>query len=318
MKLTLRDLLLALLPLGVVTAVVLALRWLLGPLAILHIRADLGTLAIALGGLASLLLIASLGTRRNGIARSQAAMDAAQKTQSEAHRRFLRRLDHEMKNPLTAIRAALANLGLTQTEAERKRMTEDVQHQAERLSRLVADLRKLAELEDRPIEQLPVDIPDLLNEVVEAARCNPLFAGRDLRLVVSQVPWQLPAAVGDRDLLALAYYNLMDNALKFTGPQNPVEVRALEDGRSLIVEVADRGAGVAEDDLPRIFDELYRGANARGVEGSGLGLALVQRIITRHGGTVAVRSRSGQGTVFTVRLPLNGKEAPGQTRVGIA
>ena len=316
MKLNRRDLLLALLPVAVITAAVLALRGLLGPLAVLQIRIDLGNVAIALGGLASLLLFACLGTRRAGMARSQAAMDAAQKTQSDAHRRFLRRLDHEMKNPLTAIRAALANLGLPQTETERKRMTEDVQHQAERLSRLVADLRKLAELEDRPIEQLPVDIPDLLNEVVEAARCNPIYVGRDIRLVVSQVPWQLPAAVGDRDLLALAYYNLMDNALKFTGAQNPVEVRALEDGRSLIVEVADSGAGMAEDDLPRIFDELYRGANARGVEGSGLGLALVQRIITRHGGDVAVRSRSGQGTVFTVRLPLS-KEAPVHARAGV-
>jgi len=178
------------------------------------------------------------------------------------------------------------------------------------MSRLVAGLRKLAELEDRPIEQLPVDLADLLNEVVEAARCNPMYAGRDVRLVVSQVPWQLPAAAGDRDLLALAFYNLMDNALKFSGPQNPVEVRALEDGHWLIVEVADSGAGIAEVDLPHIFDELYRGTNARGVEGSGLGLALVQRIVARHKGDVAVRSRAGQGTVLTVRLPLNRKEAP--------
>jgi two-component system OmpR family sensor kinase len=125
-----------------------------------------------------------------------------------------------------------------------------------------------------------------------------------VRLVVSQVPWQLPAVAGDRDLLALAFYNLMDNALKFTGPRDPVEVRALEDGHFLIVEVADSGAGIAEEDLPLIFDELYRGSNARGVDGSGLGLALVQRIVARHKGDVSIRSRPGQGTVFTVRLPL--------------
>jgi two-component system, OmpR family, sensor kinase len=314
MKSRIRNLLLGLIPVLVVAAVVGILRWLLGPIPILQIRADLGTAAILVSGLASILLIVYLEGRRAALGRSQARVDAIQKSQAEAHRRFLRRLDHEMKNPLMAIRAALANLGLTQTEAERRRLTEDVQHQVERMRRLVADLRKLAELEDRPIELLPVDIPDLLNEVVEAARCNPIYAGRDLRLVVSQVPWQLPTIAGDRDLLALAFYNLMDNALKFTGPQNPVEVRATEDGRALIVEVADSGAGIAEEDLPQIFDELYRGSNARGVEGSGLGLALVQRIVIRHKGDVAIRSRPGQGTVLTVRLPLNAKEAPGHTK----
>jgi two-component system, OmpR family, sensor kinase len=309
---------LGIIPLLVATAAVMLLRWRIGPIPILVVRADLGTVAIALFGLISLLLIVFLETKRATVARGQANMDSAQKSHGEAHRRFLRRLDHEMKNPLMAIRAALANLSLTQSEADRKRLTEDVQHQVERMRRLVADLRKLAELEDRPIEQLPVDIPDLLNEVVEAARCNPLYAGRDLRLVVSQVPWQLPPVAGDRDLLALAFYNLMDNALKFTGPQNPVEVRATEDGRTLIVEVADSGAGIAEEDLPQIFDELYRGSNARGVEGSGLGLALVQGIVIRHKGEVAIRSRPGQGTVLTVRLPLNGKEAPGHARHGEA
>ncbi len=307
MKLTWRDLLLALAPIAAMAVAAAALFWLAGPLPILYLRADLGTSMVLAGGLISLVLIVWLGTRRAWIMRSQAALEAVQKTHSEAHRRFLRRLDHEMKNPLMAIRAALANLGLTQTDADRRRLTGDVQHQVERMSRLVADLRKMAELEDRQIEQLPVDLPELLNEVVEAARCNPIYTGRNLRLVVSQVPWQLPTATGDRDLLALAFYNLMDNSLKFTGPQDPVEVRAFEDGRWLIVEVADSGAGIAEDDLPQVFDELYRGSNARGVEGSGLGLALVQRIIARHGGEVAIRSRAGQGTVFTVRLPLADK-----------
>jgi signal transduction histidine kinase len=101
----------------------------------------------------------------------------------------------------------------------------------------------------------------------------------------------------------LAFYNLVDNALKFTGPENPIEIRAFEDGRSLLVEVADTGPGIPPDELPRIFEELYRGTNARGFEGSGLGLALVQRVIARHGGAVSVRSRPGQGSVFTVRLP---------------
>jgi two-component system OmpR family sensor kinase len=112
--------------------------------------------------------------------------------------------------------------------------------------------------------------------------------------------------LGDRDLLGLAFYNLVENALKYSGPGDAVEVRAVEDGRWLNIEVADTGPGISEDDLPRVFEELYRGTNARGQEGSGLGLALVRRVIDRHGGEMSVRSRqAGQkGTVFRIRLAV--------------
>jgi len=82
------------------------------------------------------------------------------------------------------------------------------------------------------------------------------------------------------------------------------EVRAFEDRRWVVVEVADTGPGIPEGDLPHVFEELYRGENARGVEGSGLGLALVRAVAQHHGGSVAVRSREGEGTAFTLRLPL--------------
>jgi signal transduction histidine kinase len=100
-------------------------------------------------------------------------------------------------------------------------------------------------------------------------------------------------------------YNLVENALKFTSVEEPVEVRALEDGRAIVVEVADSGTGIHAEDLPKIFEELYRGSNARGIEGSGLGLALVNRIVTLHGGQISVRSRqeNPRGTVFTIKLP---------------
>jgi two-component system OmpR family sensor kinase len=93
--------------------------------------------------------------------------------------------------------------------------------------------------------------------------------------------------------------------LKFTSAQEPVEVRALDDGEAVVMEVPDSGEGIPSEDLPKIFGELYRGSNARGTEGSGLGLALVSRIIALHGGQIEVRSRQTEprGTVFTVRLP---------------
>ena len=170
---------------------------------------------------------------------------------------------------------------------------------------MLNDLRKLSDLEERSIERMPVHIPELLDDVVDAARTIPAYQGRNVNLFISKVPAPLPPVRGDRDLLSLAVYNLVENALKYSSPTDSVEVRALEDGKAVVVEVADSGAGIASEDLSKIFEELYRGSNARTTEGSGLGLALVNRIISLHGGQIDVRSRQDgpRGTVFTVRLP---------------
>jgi len=83
-----------------------------------------------------------------------------------------------------------------------------------------------------------------------------------------------------------------------------VEVRLREDGRWVVVEVADQGPGIAEEDLPHIFEELYRGRNAQGFPGSGLGLAIARQVVLRHGGEIEIRSRPRVGTLVTVRLPV--------------
>jgi len=223
---------------------------------------------------------------------------------AEERRRFLQRLDHELKNPLTAIRAGLANLTWLPSEEARQDVLDSVDAQALRLSRLASDLRKLAELEIRPLESTPVDVGELLYEVVTVARERPEGGQRRLNLSVPQAPWPLPAVEGDQDLLFLAVHNLVDNALKFTAPGDTVEIRAFEDGARLVIEIADTGPGIPEDEIPHVWDELYRGQGAQGVPGSGLGLALVQAVAKRHGGQVSLRSRAGQGTVFTLRLPI--------------
>ena len=226
--------------------------------------------------------------------------DTAQK-----RRHFLRRLDHEMKNPLMGMRAALVNLKEEKTEELRLRAVGNASRAVERLTRLLTDLRKLSDLEERTIERLPVNVPELLDDVVSAARTIPAYERRTIALLIPKIPSPFPMVTGDRDLLVLAVYNLVENALKFTSAEDSIEVRALEDGRSILIEVADSGVGIPPEDVSRIFDELYRGSNARGTEGSGLGLALVNRITVLHGGGVGVRSSQNEprGTVFTIRLP---------------
>lgn len=278
------------------------------PLTVYQLQFDLSSLMWLAGALLTAWLLSLWLVRRLAARRFEQRLSQQQREQDEAHRRFLRRLDHEMKNPLTALRALLANLEAAALPEERRALAQDAHRQAERLSRLGGDLRKLAELDDRPLEWGLVDMPELLNEVVESMLGQPEYAGRQLKCSIAEVPWRLPPVTGDRDLLLLAFYNLVSNALKFSRAEDVVEVRAAEAERTVVVEVADNGPGIEPDDLPRVFEELFRGANARGSEGSGLGLALVQRVVALHGGEVSVQSRrDGQrGALFTVRLPLAG------------
>jgi len=270
------------------------------PDMLITLRTDLGNLLLVLSVLVAVpWLMVVLAWRR----RRQAAMHVVRLEAADEKRRFLRRLDHELKNPLTAIRAGLANLAETHLEDAQLQTLSSVEAQTLRLSRLSSDLRKLAELETRPLERSTVDVNEMLHEAYSLAQDQPNAGERELKITVPQAPWPLPAIQGDRDLLFLAVHNLLDNAIKFTQPGSTIEIRGFEDGSSLVVEVADTGQGIPEDELAHVGEELYRARGARGIPGNGLGLALVQAIIHLHGGKVTIRSREGKGTVVTLRLP---------------
>jgi two-component system OmpR family sensor kinase len=140
------------------------------------------------------------------------------------------------------------------------------------------------------------------------AQEQPGAAERHLNLSIPQAPWPLPNVQGDPDLLMLAIHNLLENALKFSHPGDTLELRAFEDGADIVIEVADTGPGIPEDEQPHVWDELFRGEAGRGIPGSGLGLALVRAIAERHNGRASLRSRFGQGTVFSLRLPASRTE----------
>ena len=286
-------------------------------------QADMGIAAFVVGGVVrqwsffgfllgfiiTVFLIVLYFWDRRSIRQARAMIAEALCEMEQNRRNFLRRLDHEIKNPLTGLRAALVNLQEAQNKEERIRAADNAGRAVARLSRLLADLRKLSDLGERPIEQSRVDVPDLLQDAVDAAHVLPAYDGRDVSLLIPKVPSPFPSVTGDRDLLVLAVYNLIENALKFTSGEDSVEVRASEDGQAIVIEVADSGGGIAPEDQPKIFEELYRGTNARSTEGSGLGLALVKRIIALHHGQIHIRSSQAEprGTVFTIRLPVTGR-----------
>jgi two-component system OmpR family sensor kinase len=270
---------------------------------------DLAALVSNGGLLIGLIILLVLAGREWAARRVQSAHTEAQTAESAARRRFLRRLDHELKNPLQIIRLGVVNLrqqaALT---PEQTTSLDRVAQQTQRLQELVEDLRNLADIEERGLDRTAVRLQDVLSDAVDFAGGQ----GRTVALNLQQVPWPVSSVYGDPDLLLILFRNLIENALKFTDDGDRVEVRATDDGRSATVEVADTGSGIPPDDLPNIFEELYRGQNSRALNasGSGLGLALVKRIVDLHGGEIIPRSRVGQGTVMTVRLPL----APEQAR----
>jgi two-component system OmpR family sensor kinase len=283
---------------GVLLAILLRLAY---PLTILDFGFyfDPATLALLICLLIALILLgASLFIRRQEL-ETKKALDAQADSLEEEHRRFIQRLDHEMKNPLTAIKVQLDNLQESTTGS--LPVITDVRAQADRLVLLTRGLRSLADLETRPLEMEPVDIDELLQEVVDF-----LEATERINLDIQRLPWTIPPIKGDRELLLMAFRNLVENALNYS--VDSIEVRARHTSGHLIVEVIDTGRGIPSEDLPLVTEELYRGSNVHEVDGSGLGLSIVKRIILRHGGRLELRSRSGQGTIASVQLPYEQAE----------
>jgi two-component system, OmpR family, sensor kinase len=303
-----RRIILCLIPSVVCLGAMIGVETLAPNLPVLMLRISAGWVLLMVGLLTTVLITSVFALRWWERIHVRDVISKERQTYLESRHRFFRRLDHELKNPLTGIRAAIANLEETDRRDSLSATLPDIRRQVDRMVRLTSDLRKLADLDDIPLELSEVDLGTLLEGVVETLRAQSKETGRDFRLIIPCVPWPLPLVNADADMLNLAFHNLIGNAFKYSRPQDTIEVRASERDHFVQVEIADSGPGIPGEELPRIFEELYRGSNARGSEGSGLGLALVRRIVERHGGSISVRSRMDlmPGTVFAVLLPFLG------------
>ena len=266
--------------------------------------------ALVVGEVLAIVLLVALavtvGRRRRDAALRRLRLQVQEEARMQ-HRQFLRRLDHELKNPLTAVRAAVADASQGASPAIAVNL-EVVDAQSRRMSRLLTDLRKLAELEAAPLDLEDVDLAETVQDAVTAVIEE--AAGRGvavrIRLDLPSAPWPLPHVRGDGDLLYSAVYNIVSNAAKYTPAGGAVEVRGREEGGTVTIEVADTGIGVPEREMGLVFRELGRAGNARALPGSGLGLPLVRTIAQRHGGTVGMTSREGVGTRVWLVLPVAG------------
>ncbi|RIK57680.1 MAG: hypothetical protein DCC57_01635 [Chloroflexi bacterium] len=216
------------------------------------------------------------------------------------HRRFLSRLDHEFKNPLTALRAGLQTLELTPLTPQQQHIVAVMAAETLRLSRLIADLRKLAELEAQPLNLQPVSLPALITETVQLER-ERFEAGQ--RFLTYETDLAQEVWLVDEDLLALALHNLLDNAYKYTNAGDHIRVIA-SGHQELLIGVSDTGIGIPPAELAHVWEELYRSQQLEKIAGSGTGLALVKAIAERHGGEATIESTVGEGTTVLLRLPL--------------
>lgn len=255
---------------------------------------------LLLGGLAAVLILAihTLVRLSMNYLRQLSVERLRRETLAE-HARFLRRLDHELKNPLTTLRTGLKTLTLTGLNEQQQRLTGAMEAEVLRMIRLVTALRNLADMESQPLNLRPVRLEDFVAGLVQNEEERLAQAGLSLTplLEASQPVWIL-----DEDLLSLAVHNLLDNARKYASPGGAVELRVVADS-DLLIQVWDNGQGIAPEYLPHVWEELYRADPLGDTAGSGIGLALVKTIVERHGGGVAIDSQPGQGTTVSLRLP---------------
>jgi two-component system OmpR family sensor kinase len=282
------------------TAMVLGQGWLPNRVWIAQYSIDTAAIMTRVGLLVSVLLLTGWWLSSRHIQRVRAAQDVARDEAARQHKLFVQRLDHEIKNPLAIMQLSVVNI-LNDLNDEERRSAERLQSQVDRLRQLVMDLRALTELEDRIVERNQIDLQSLLENAIETVLVD---RTQQIELTVQRVPWPVGKIIGDADLLTIAFTNLLSNAVKFTSAEGNIRLHVTDTGQSVIVEVADNGIGIPSADVPHVFDELYRASNAARISGSGMGLALVQRIIALHHGEVSLRSREGHGTVITVQLPL--------------
>jgi two-component system sensor histidine kinase MprB len=220
-------------------------------------------------------------------------MLAALEESTRAQRQLVADASHELRTPLTSVRTnieVLAGDRLLPAE-ERARLLSDVVEQLEEMTTLIAELIELARAEQQSVEPEHVRLDLLVADAVERARRNRPEVVYTVELepaVVAGVPATIERAVG----------NLLDNAAKWSPSGAEVEV-ALRDGR---LTVRDHGPGIAEEDLPYVFDRFYRARAARGMPGSGLGLAIVRQVAESHGGEVLAERAEGGGTRMVLTL----------------
>jgi two-component system sensor histidine kinase SenX3 len=216
---------------------------------------------------------------------------------------FVSNISHELKTPVGALAILAEAMSDSDDPEVNRHLALKMVEEAHRASSTIDDLLELSRIElGGPGDRESVGIGEVLGEAIARHRLTAETAG----VCVRRVGDEEIVVDGDRRQLVSAVSNLIDNAVKYSNVDSNVTVSARADGEFAIIEVADEGIGIPARDLDRVFERFYRvdRARSRTTGGTGLGLAIVRHVATNHGGDVSVRSREGEGSTFTLRIPL--------------
>lgn len=214
-------------------------------------------------------------------------------------RRFIADSSHELRTPLTVIQGNLDLLERDVDDECRQESIQSIKRETSRMSKIVSDLLLLAQLDrQQMLERKPVQLDSILLETFREARL--IADGRKVEIGREDAV----TVLGDADQLRRMLWNLVSNAIKYTSDGGRITLSLYKEDGWACLEVADTGAGIAQDDIPHLFDRFYRVDKARSRGGTGLGLAIVKSIAEMHGGSVSVSSVLGKGSAFLVKLRL--------------
>jgi len=247
--------------------------------------------------------LTALATERVQLA-AEAARIRVQMETEKLRNSLLSAVSHDLRTPLSVITGAastLVDVEKSLDPAVREELLESILDEAEHLNRLVVNLLDMTRLEAGAIE-VKRDWQSV-EEIVGVALGRQSDQLKD-HPVVTRLEPELPFVPMDDLLIEQVLINLLENAAKYSPPGAPIELTASEESGRLVVEVADRGAGLAPEDLERVFEKFFRSNSAIARPGAGLGLAICRGIIELHGGTIEAKNRDGGGAVFRFSLPL--------------
>ena len=227
---------------------------------------------------------------------------------------FVSSVSHEFKTPLTSIKSLTERLmeGKVKDKARMKQYFSVISQDTDKLTRLVGNILDFAKIEEgkKEYDFEETDMSSWLDQTIENFRNENLQ--REIK-INTRIPADIPHLRIDKNALALAVNNLLDNGIKSSIKKNEIEVIVKKDEKNLIIKVKDYGIGIPHDELDKIFEKFYQGSNAirLSTKGTGLGLTLVRHTIEAHGGEVFVESKINQGSTFTLLLPIKNKTEGG-------
>lgn len=227
---------------------------------------------------------------------------------------FVSSVSHEFKTPLTSIKALTERLmeGKVKDQAKMNQYFSIISQDTHKLTHLVGNILDFAKIEEgkKEYDFEETDMIEWLDQTVENFKKENLQ--REIK-IHTRVPDDVPLLSIDKNAMALAVNNLLDNAMKYSTKKNEVDVIVVKDDNNILIKVKDYGIGIPHDELNKVFEKFYQGSNATrlSTKGTGLGLTLVRHTIESHGGGVEVESKVNQGSTFTLSMPIKKKTEGG-------